>query len=195
MPSMRSRAVRLPTALVPILAIGLAACAGLSGGTGSDGPLPPGGVTTPRPAAGTASRALSPSIAAESGVAGESAPADRPPAARLAAEGGDPVTGQLGTFIWGDGGSDSPWLQGAPIHVGAGERLSLVLSPSTGIRSWRARSVRAGATAPIGATLLGSGTDKVLLTAPARGRWTVELAIDFAGTLGAASYFWRLEVE
>ena len=36
--------------------------------------------------------------------------ATEPPAASIAVEGGDPVTGQLGTFTWGDGGSDSPWL-------------------------------------------------------------------------------------
>ena len=53
------------------------------------------------------------------------ATATEPPAASLAVEGGDPVTGQLGTFTWGDGGSDSPWLPGAPIAVGTGEQLTV----------------------------------------------------------------------
>ena len=39
-----------------------------------------------------------------------------PPAATLAVEGGDPVAGQLGSFTWNGGGSDSPWLPGAPTH-------------------------------------------------------------------------------
>ncbi|MEA2610414.1 MAG: hypothetical protein QOG32_140 [Chloroflexota bacterium] len=47
----------------------------------------------------------------------------QPPDAALAAEGGDPVIGQLGSFTWGAGGSDSPWLPGAPLVVGVGERL------------------------------------------------------------------------
>jgi hypothetical protein len=120
---------------------------------------------------------------------------DGPPAARLAAEGGEPVTGQLGTFVWGDGGSDSPWLPGAPLRVGAGERLSLTLSPAIRIGHWRARSTRAGASDPAGATALGSGAGDVALTAPGKGSWTVEVAVDFADGLGSASYFWRLEVS
>ena len=54
--------------------------------------------------------------------------AAEPPAAALAVEGGDPVTGQLGTFTWGDGGSDSPWLPGAPIAVGTGEQLTVSIA-------------------------------------------------------------------
>ena len=50
-----------------------------------------------------------------------------PPDASLAAEGGDPVPGQLGTFTWAGGGSDSPWLPGTPITVGAGESLTVTL--------------------------------------------------------------------
>ena len=42
-----------------------------------------------------------------------SAIGDGPPDAELAAEGGDPVTGQLGTYIWAGAGSDSPWLRGS----------------------------------------------------------------------------------
>ena len=39
-----------------------------------------------------------------------------PPAATLAAEGGDPVAGQLGSYTWAGGGSDSPWLPGRTDH-------------------------------------------------------------------------------
>ena len=63
--------------------------------------------------------------AAPSPSATASPSATEPPAATLAVEGGDPVTGQLGTFTWGDGGSDSPWLPGSPIAVGTGEHLTV----------------------------------------------------------------------
>jgi hypothetical protein len=189
--SMRSHPRRFPTALVPAVVIAVAACIGSSGGTGSDAPLPAvtGTVARPGVTAAVAGAAPSPSLAVQPSVGGG------PPAARLAAEGGEPVAGQLGTFAWGDGGSDSPWLPGSPLHVGAGERLVLALSPATAIGSWRARYTRAGAANPAGATSLGSGAGDIALTAPARGRWTVEIAIDFAYELGSASYFWRLEVE
>ena len=190
MRSMRSHPRRGPTALAPVLVIALAACAASSGGTGSDAPLPPTAATTPS-AGVTAGVATSAPIAS---VAVAPSAGDEPPAARLAAEGGEPVTGQLGTFVWGDGGSDSPWLPGAPLHVGAGERLVVALSPATAIGSWRARYTRAGAANPAGATSLGSGAGDVALTAPAQGTWTVEIAVDFGG-LGSASYFWRLEVD
>jgi hypothetical protein len=188
--SMRSRPRRFPTALVPAAVIALAACVGSSGGTGSDAPLPPVSATVPGAAVTTvASAAPSPSPVLQASVG------DGPPAARLAAEGGEPVAGQLGTFVWGDGGSDSPWLPGAPLHVGTGERLVLALSPATEIGSWRARYNRAGARDPAGATSIESGAGDIALTAPAKGSWTVEMAIDFADALGSASYFWRLEVE
>jgi hypothetical protein len=187
---MRSDPRRVPTAVVSILVIALTACVGSSDGTGSDAPLPTVAATTPSngATAGAASSAPSPSGAVEASAG------DRPPAAHLATEGGEPVTGQLGTFVWGDGGSDSPWLPGAPLRVAAGERLVLTLSPKTGIGHWRARYTRARATDPGGATSLGSGAGDVGLTAPAKGNWTVEIALEFADALGSASYFWRLEV-
>ena len=58
-----------------------------------------------------------------------------PPVASLAAEGGDPVVGQLGSYIWADGGSDAPWLPGRTDHrrsgraAGDGRRLPRSASP------------------------------------------------------------------
>jgi hypothetical protein len=132
---------------------------------------------------------------APSSPAVSSAPSTRdgPPEAALAAEGGDPVVGQLGSYTWGDGGSDSPWLGGSPVRVGAGESLTLTLDPAVGIASWRARYVPADATDPAGAISLGEGTGPPSFPAPAGGPWTVEVAVDFAEGQGTASYFWRLD--
>ena len=104
------------------------------------------------------------------------------------------MVGQLGTYIWRDGGSDSPWLRGAPIAVGAGEPLSLSLEPATGIASWRARSVPASADGPDGAASLGEGSGSPAFAAPGAGTWTIEVHVVFDDGLGDASYFWRLDV-
>ena len=66
--------------------------------------------------------------------------AGRAAAASLAVEGGDPVAGSLGSYTWAGGGSDSPWLPGAPMRVGSGERLRLTLAPKTGVDSLDRRS-------------------------------------------------------
>src|SRR5690242_17082689 len=66
--------------------------------------------------AGAASPSAEPSVAAE------------PPAASLSAEGGDPVVGELGSNTWHGAGSDSPWLQGSPIRVGASEPLTVTIA-------------------------------------------------------------------
>lgn len=117
---------------------------------------------------------------------------DEPPAASLAAEGGDPVLGQLGSYVWADGGSDSPWLQGTPITVGAAEPLAMVVRPGVRIATWAARMVPAGASSPAGAVSLGEGTGSPRFEAPGPGAWTVTVQVRFADELGSAAYFWAL---
>jgi hypothetical protein len=123
------------------------------------------------------------------------APAGEPPIAWLSVEGGDPVAGQLGTFIWGDGGSDSPWLPGAPIAVGAGEPATLTLDPAVPISSWRARYVPSTADGPDGALTIGNGIEPPAFLAPPAGTWTVEVHVVFADGLGDASYAWQLTID
>ena len=120
---------------------------------------------------------------------------ETPPDALLAAEGGDPVAGQLGTYIWGDGGSDSPWLPGAPIALGAGEPLIVTLDPATALESWGAVYVPATADGPAGALPLGDGSGPPAFAAPGAGNWTVDLQVTFADGAGSAHYAWRLDVD
>ena len=154
--------------------------------------------TAPLSTAGPSSASAGPSLTTATPAPTRSMtapPADAaPPAAMLVAEGGDPVVGQLGTYTWRDGGSDSPWLPGAPIAVGAGEPLSLSVEPATGIVSWRARSVPASTEGPDGATSVGEGSGSPAFAAPGAGTWTVEVYVVFDDGLGDASYFWRLDV-
>jgi hypothetical protein len=151
--------------------------------------------TAPASSAPPSASALAASSSAAGGPSPSVAGRDAPPDAALAAEGGDPVTGRLGTYLWLGTGSDSPWLLGAPLAVGAGEPLTLRLDPDADILAWTARSVPAGTQGPEGATTLAEGTGDPVFDAPGPGAWTVEVFVGFAGGAGEASYFWRLEVE
>ena len=144
----------------------------------------------------TSTPIIPPTTAAGTATPSASLPADPgPPAARLAAEGGDPITGQLGTYVWHGEGSDSPWLTGAPTAVGRGEPLSVTFASPVDIVSWRARTVAAGANGPEGATALADGTGAPRFDAPSTGAWTLEVHVVFADDAGDASYFWRLDVR
>jgi hypothetical protein len=171
------RSIRQPV-LASLLGAVVVAC-GTSASPGSP-------TTTPtEPSVAPSSTASSPATSA----------VDGPPSAALAAEGGDPVVGQLGSNTWGDSGSDSPWLPGSPVHVASDEPLTVTLDPDVPIASWHARYASAGAGDPAGAIRLGEGGGTPVLGAPAGGPWTVEVVIEFADDLGTASYFWRLDVE
>lgn len=165
-------------------------------GSGTDGSSAPGSAS-PTPA-----RATDPPGSAES-LAPPTSPApspsiagrDAPPDALLAAEGGDPVAGQLGTYTWLDSGSDAPWLPGAPLAVGAGEPLTVAFAPPGKIATWTARYVPAAAVGPAGSISLGEGAGTPGFAAPEAGSWTVDLAVTFPAGTGSAHYFWRLDVE
>jgi hypothetical protein len=119
-----------------------------------------------------------------------------PPSASLAAEGGDPVTGQLGSFTWGDGGSDSPWLPGARLTVGRAEPLTVSIADGVATSDWSARRVPGGTKDGSGAVAIGSGTTgPITFIAPGPGSWSVQVTVGFAGDLGTASYYWQLMVR
>jgi hypothetical protein len=162
---------------------------------------PPAASATPSPPAAAASTptpvaspTTSPSPTTAPTLAPTEPPIDGPPTASLAAEGGDAVAGQLGTYTWADGGSDSPWLPGAPISVGAGEPLVVRLEPATSVDAWLARIVPAGSSGPAGATVLGEGSGSPAFAAPEGGSWTLEIQVTFGDGLGTASYAWALTV-
>jgi hypothetical protein len=178
------------TIVVTIVAAG--ACGGI-------GDAPSGPTASSAPAASATRQVLlvTPTftpIPSASATLGSSALADRPPDALLSSEGGDPVAGQLGSYTWAGGGSDSPWLPGAPIAVGRGEPLQITLQPATAVASWAARRNPATATSGSGATALGEGTAVIAFPAPGPGAWTVEVTIRFTGG-GSATYAWRLDVS
>ena len=116
-----------------------------------------------------------------------------PPDASLAAEGGDAVVGQLGSYTWGDGGSDSPWLPGTPMAVGAGEPLSVTLADGTPIGAWTAVRAPAESETGAGKVEVGEGSGVVAFSIAPPGRWTVAVTIGFVAG-GSATWYWQLEV-
>jgi hypothetical protein len=146
------------------------------------------------PSSGSYEPSVVPSI-----VPSPSVPADpsiaEPPAASLAVDGGDPVEGELGSFGWLNGGSDSPWLPGNPIHVGRGERLTLNLAAGLALDTW---SVSRSPVDQLGDRVVGMGagsTAPVVFDAPPVGTWSVSVSIWFADNRGSATYYWRMEVD
>ena len=162
----RSNSIRFVVLAAAVL---VAAC-----GAGATAPPTPTVVAaTPGPSPSTASATPVPSAVASPSISA------LPPDAALAAEGGDAVVGQLGTFTWGGGGSDSPWLPGSPIAVGAGEPLSVTLADATRIAAWTAVRAPDTSTNGSGAVPAGAGSGSVAFAAPARGRWTVAVTVRF----------------
>jgi hypothetical protein len=173
---------------IAMLAIALLACA--CAGASPSGPAGPS-VVGSAPASdvpATLSAAPSASLTASQSIT-------EPPAASLAVEGGDPVTGQLGTFTWGDGGSDSQWLPGTPIAVGTGERLTVSIAGPVAAATWSAKRIPEDAVGGSGATGLGTGRPPIAFDAPETGTWSVQVTVDFDDGLGSAAYYWLVTVR
>jgi len=174
--------------IVVVLVVGAAGC----GGTGSS---PEAAVSPSLPAVATAAAATATAVAPTMTPEPPAPTLAEPPAATLAAEGGDPVAGSLGSFTWGDGGSDSPWLPGAQIKVGSGESLTLTLAGDVPVTDWAAKRVPAGTTDGAGAVAVGAGSAApITFKAPGPGRWSVQVVVNFGEDLGSAAYYWEISV-
>ncbi|MBA3236231.1 MAG: hypothetical protein H0T59_09620 [Chloroflexi bacterium] len=139
----------------------------------------------------TADLTASPTVAVTPGPTA----ANEPPAAWIAVDGGDAASGQLGSYTWNEAGSDSPWLPGTPIAVGAGETLMVTFDDPLGISSWTARRVPAGSTDGSGAVGVGSGGSSIAFALPEPGEWSVEVTVQFADGIGSASWYWHITVR
>lgn len=182
---------RLLVAVVVVVC--LTGCGGTaSSPAGSEGPSVPATAAPATAAPPTAAPTVAPTMTPE-----PPAPSlGEPPAASLAVEGGDPVMGALGSFTWGGGGSDSPWLPGAPIGVGSGEQVTVSLAGDVPVMAWAAKRIPAGATDGAGAVALGDGqTGPITLTAPGPGRWSVQVEVTFGDDLGSAAYYWEISAS
>lgn len=163
---------------IVIVALGIAAC---TGATASGAP---------------SAQASVPRTVASSTPDAPAASLGEPPQATLSAEGGDPVTGALGSFTWGDGGSDSPWLPGAPIAVASNEPLTAHLPAGVPLKDWKAARVPAGTTDGVEAMAIADGTTTpIAFEAPGPGTWSTQLTVTFGDGLGSATYYWAVAVR
>ena len=175
--------------VIVALATGAAACGGtVSSPTATVGPSAPVALSTT-----AATTAVSPAPTLTPDPPPPSLA--EPPSASLAVDGGDPVTGSLGSFTWGDGGSDSPWLPGAPIAVGSGEPLVVTLADGVAVKDWLAKRVPAETTDGAGAIAIGDGAGSpITFLAPGPGDWSVQVFVTFGDGLGSAAYYWHVTV-
>ena len=173
--------------ILAIVALGVAAC------TGSAASLE---ATAASPAASATASLAIPSTGSSTTSDRPAPSRGEPPQATLAAEGGDPVAGTLGSFTWGDGGSDSPWLPGAPIAVAPGEPLTVHLADDVPIVDWTAKRDAATTADGIGAVAIATG-GAALVSFPALppGAWSVQLVITFGDGLGSGAYYWTVTVR
>jgi len=194
---------------VAVLGLGvvMAACTGAVTGPSGESGGSSGVVASPASPVASRGTAAAPTTAAtaETAALGTSASpsgtpvattGDGPPAAHLSVDGGDPVTGQLGSFTWAGSGSDSPWLPGTPIAVGRGERLSMLLDPATAIGDWSVRRRSLGTAAGTATVGVADGRGLPMgFPAPPPGRWSVQVTTTFGPGIGSATWYWQVDVR
>ncbi|MEA2609608.1 MAG: hypothetical protein QOJ75_1851 [Chloroflexota bacterium] len=188
--------------LAIVLVLVLVGCGASAGSLGAStgAPATPSGSSSVGPAASdepVASVAPStmPTVEPSASPAAEASRA-QPPRASIAVDGGDPVEGQLGSYSWFGQGSDAPWLDGRPIHIGAGERLTLTLADPVAVVNWTASRVQPGNRDGFGAVGMGQGSGSpVAFDAPPPGSWSVGVTVWFGGNRGSAAYYWLVEVR
>jgi hypothetical protein len=117
-----------------------------------------------------------------------------PPVATLRGLGGDPATGELGSYTWGSGGSDAPWIVGKMLGTSpGGASLDVSLggaTPDSWTAAW-AEVSGASAGSPSGGV---SGSGQVAVRAPAKtGDWSLRVTVTF-GPGYNATYFWHLTI-
>jgi hypothetical protein len=125
---------------------------------------------------------------------------DEVPGAELSVDGGEPIPGELGTYVYGERGSDAPWLPATaldPVAAAPGAALEVKLSGGLGLAGGRAIFAAAAdteGTQPRGLEATSDG-QRLRLVGPPAGSWVLSVEVDYPDGLGSGAYFWRLEVR
>ncbi len=184
-------------ALAGLLAVGmlLTACGAAGRSEGASPTEPPSTVPAEPLVSVEPSNTIAPTSSPADELPTPEPPMAEPPAGSIAVEGGDPVIGQLGSFTWQNGGADSPWLPGSPIHVGSGEQLVLTLAEPVSLTNWTVSRTPA---LTFGNDIIGmaeGSTETVRFEAPPAGSWSVSVSVWFADNRGDATYYWLIDVD
>jgi hypothetical protein len=156
--------------------------------TSTPASAPPTGVARSTPAtAPPATLAASPTPAVE-------APPE-PPKATLVGAAGTLVAGTLGSYTWGDAGSDSPWIiVRAGRAAGGPGPWTLSFDPALPIGSWTAAwaGIRDGRPGPVEGYAQGTADTPSFAGPSGPEPRTLKVEVTFA-VGGSAVYYWRLE--
>jgi hypothetical protein len=195
--SMPISLVRRSAVIAPLVVAGLVAGCGTSGS-------PPPGAPSILPVA-------TPSAAATAGVTPEASDSatDGPtpvPTARLSAPPealllgdalpGEPAVGDLGSYTWGDEGSDAPWIVSQPgVLAKPGTAVRITFIPDVAPPAWTVRWARiaGGGAGDVASAAEGSGAVEFAIPDTAGG-WSLQLDARF-GTGHGATWYWRVDVE
>jgi hypothetical protein len=125
-------------------------------------------------------------------------PPGGPPAALVSgpAVAGGPAAGSLGSYTWGDQGSDAPWIV-PPTATSAtsGTPVAIAFDPAVAATWWVARwgPIVAGRPGDVETSAEGAGPVR-LLTPDAAGPWSLQVEAHFGDRRGA-TWYWRVDVE
>jgi hypothetical protein len=178
--------------------------AGLVAGCGTGGSPPLGGPST-MPAEASpavdASGMATPVTSASATAALTPVPTaalSEPPMALLVGETlpGEPAVGDLGSYTWGEEGSDAPWIvsdRGA--FARPGTPVSVTFDPSVSPPAWTVRWAPITAAGAGDVASASQGTDEVTFEVPDRaGAWSLQLEARFGSGHGA-TWYWRVDVQ
>ena len=175
--------------------------AGLVAGCGTGGSPPLGGPST-MPAESSpavdASKATPVAASADGPTPVPTAALSQPPMALLVGETlpGEPAVGDLGSYTWGEEGSDAPWIvsdRGA--FARPGTPVSVTFDPSVAPPAWTVRWAPITAAGAGDVASASQGTDEVTFAVPARaGAWSLQLEARFGSGHGA-TWYWRVDVQ
>lgn len=189
--------VRRPALLAAIVVAALVAGCGTSAPPRLGGPSVLPASPSPVAASGSAEAAsASPRSADPAPV--PTAALSEPPEAMLSGETlpGEPAVGDLGSYTWGEEGSDAPWIvsdRGAVAKPGT--PVGVTFTPIVAPPAWTVRwaPISAGGAGEVASAAQGTG--QVVFTVPdTAGPWSLQLDARF-GTGHGATWYWRVDVE
>lgn len=126
-----------------------------------------------------------------------------PPLALLSVDGGEPMTGELGTYVYEGSGSDAPWLPAASlesVQVPSGATLELTLEDASAFVSWSAQvaaaeDVRGESKTGLGQSEGSTRMESAAFASPETGQWVLAARVFYPDDRGDAVFFWLLDVS
>lgn len=187
-------AAHLTLVMAALLLLAAAATAACTIGPGADG-------AGPAAATGAPASSVAPAAVQSAAPTAPTPVPEPPPAAVLRGQDVEPVAGTLGGYVYGESGSEAPWIPAAGLEAVAlapGVTLEITLEGGS-IAGWALRVATEADTQGESAqqVLAGdvtAGEEAIRFAAPPTGRWVLEARITYADSMGDGAYYWLLDV-